>query len=292
VNGALSSRPTLGRLDAALAVLVALLWGVNFVAARVAVQEVPPVFLLAVRFGLVAILLVGLVRIPRHQLGGLLLVSTTLGTLHFSLMFSGMRGVDAGTAALIVQLQVPFSALLAAIIERHRPRPLDYAGMVVAYLGVLLIAGEPRLGDHYGHLLLIVAAAFVWAVANFQIKRLGGLDGITLNAWICLLAVPQLLLVSLLLESGQWQALVSASWKVWGSLAYMVLAVTILGYGLWYRLLARYPVSRITPFTLLVPVFGVLSGALLLGEPLTLRVIGGGAMTLVGVMLIVFRRGG
>lgn len=288
----MTAPPTLGRLDAALAVLVALLWGLNFVAVRVAVQEVPPVFLLAVRFALVAILLVTLVRVPRHHLGGLLVVSFTLGTLHFSLMFSGMRGVDAGTAALIIQLQVPFSALLAALIEHHRPRPLDYAGMVVAYLGVFLIAGEPRIGDQYGHLLLIVAAAFVWALANFQIKRLGGLDGITLNAWISLFAVPQLLVASFLLEQGQWGALRSASWTLWFSVAWMVLAVSIVGYGLWYRLLARYPVSRITPFTLLVPVFGVLAGIVILGEPVTARIVGGGAMTLLGVMLIVVRRGG
>ena len=121
-------------------------------------------------------------------------------------------------------------------------------------------------------------------------KRLADVDGFALNGWMALFATPQLLLASLVLESGQWQAMAAASWQGWGSVVYQALVVVIFGYGLWYGLLRRHSVNQVMPFTLLVPLFGVLSGVMFLGEAVTWALAIGGLTTIAGVAIIVFRR--
>ena len=135
-----------------------------------------------------------------------------------------------------------------------------------------------------------MAAAFVWAVANIQIKKLDAVGGLSLNAWVAALATPQLLLTSLIFEEGQLSALAAADWRALVSVLYQSLVVFVLGYGVWLWLLRQYDVNQVMPFTLMVPLFGVLSGVLLLGESLSLAILGGGLLTLVGVAIIVIRR--
>jgi O-acetylserine/cysteine efflux transporter len=266
-------------------------WGGNFVVAKIGLEQLPPILLVALRFMLVAAVLVPLVKVPRGQLGGIAVVSVVLGVLHFSLMFTGLRGIDASTAAISIQLQVPFAALLAALVFGEKLGWRRALGMAIAFCGVAIIAGEPRLQGAYGSLALVISAALVWAVANVLVKRLGDIDGTQLNAWMALFAFPQLLLASFLLEGGQWAALASADWgTVAWVLVYQALAVVALGYGLWYTLLGRYDVNIAMPFTLLVPPIGVLSGVVFLEETLTWAFLGGGALTVIGVGIVTIRR--
>jgi O-acetylserine/cysteine efflux transporter len=162
--------------------------------------------------------------------------------------------------------------------------------MAVAFGGVAIIAGEPRLDGNYGSLALVIGAALIWALSNIQVKRLHALSGWTISAWMSLFAVPQLLLVSSVLEHGQLAALQAAHWAAWGALAYNAFVVMVIGYGIWYWLLRQYEVNVAMPFTLLVPVFGVMSGVFFLGESLTRGLIIGGSLTIVGVAIIVLRR--
>ncbi|NIR30952.1 MAG: EamA family transporter [Gammaproteobacteria bacterium] len=276
--------------DALLAALVMALWGFNLVAAKLGMRELPPILLIALRFTVVALVLVWFVRPPWERMGRILGLSVTLGGLHFSLMFTGLARVDASAAAIAIQLQVPFAALLAVWAFGDRLGWRRAAGMLVAFLGIGLIAGTPRVSQSLEGLGLVLAAGFVWAVAAIQIKRLGPINGFALNGWVALFAAPQLFLASLLVERPQWETLARATWMGWGAVLYMAVLVTIVGYGVWYRLLARYDVNQAMPFTLLVPVFGVLSGVLVLGEPLTRQMLIGGLLTLTGVALIVLRR--
>ena len=234
--------------DAALALLVQVLWGCNFVAAKLGVTEFPPLFLMALRFTLVAALLVPWVKVPRGQLREVFILSVLLGTIHFPLVFIGMTGIDAATASIAVQLQVPFSSLLAALLYRERLGWRRAGGMAVAFAGVAVIAGEPRLGAHLGCLALLVLGSLVFAMANIQIKRIGPIDSLALSAWLSLLAAPQLLVLSLLLERGQLEAVATARWEGWAALAYMALAATIGAYGLWYPLVRRYEVNQTMPY--------------------------------------------
>ena len=276
--------------DILLALLVVALWGMNFAAAKIGLREFPPMFMMFLRFTAVAAILLPFVKVPRDKLPGIALLSLILGTVHFPLMFTGISGLDAATASVVAQLQVPFASLLAAVFFKDMLGWQRASGMAVAFAGVALIAGEPRLDGSLDSLLMVVAAALAFAGANVQIKRLGSVDGYALNAWMGLFAAPQLLVLSLLLEDGQWAALTGAGLAGWGALAYIVVAATIVAYGLWYGLMRRNDVNQAVPYMLLVPVFGVLSGVVALDETLTWTLVIGGLLTVAGVAIITLIR--
>ncbi len=276
-------RPT----DTLAALVVVLLWGLNFIAGKIGLRELPPFLMLAVRFALVAMLLLPFLRrMPRQRLPLVLLLSMVLGVGHFGLMFAGLAGVDAGPAAIAIQLTIPFSAILAAVCFGERMGVLQIAGLGLAFVGVYLLAGEPARPLSVFHLLLVVGAAFAWAVANVVIKRLGRVDVFALNGWMALFVTPQLLLVSLLVESGQRQAVAAADWTAYAAVVYMAVCSSIIAYGLWYYLIERYPMNMVVPMTLLSPVLAVLLAVLLLDEPLNMATILGGVLTLSGVAII------
>lgn len=277
-------------LDVAIAILVVFLFGMNFVVAKVALDQMPPLLVMVLRFMLVAALLLPFVRFPRGRLKAILWFSVTLGVVHFALMFTALRHTDAAVAAIVIQIQVPASAVLAAVVFGDRLGWRRGVGMAVAIAGVVVVAGGPRGDSALWAIGLIVLAAIVWAVSNVQMKQLSNVNGAALNAWMSVFAFPQLLLLSLVFEHDQVSALLAADWRAYASLAYQAVVIVILCYGLWYRLLARYPVNLVMPWTLLVPVFGVAAGVVFRGEPLTWGLILGGLMTVFGVAVIVIRR--
>ncbi|MBF0392750.1 MAG: EamA family transporter [Alphaproteobacteria bacterium] len=275
-------------LDMLAALAVVVIWGANFVAAKLGTALIPPLAMTAVRFLLVAAILLPLYGLPRRSaLGGVALLSVTLGVLHFGLIFVGVKGVDAATAAVAIQLTVPFSALLAAVFFHDRLGWWRGLGMALAFSGVALLAGEPTLPD-LAPFLTLVAAAFFWAVSNVVIKRLRGIPPIALNGWMALFAAPQLVLLSLIFEDGQLDALAGAGWVGWGAIAYTVLAASLIAYTMWYHLLARYDMNQVVPFTLLGPVIGIACGVLLLGETLNWHKVVGGVVTIAGVAVVQF----
>ena len=277
-------------IDVLLAVAVMVIWGFNFVAAKWGLAQSPPILLMALRFGVVAALLLPFVRAPRGRLLAIAALSVTLGAVHFSLMFTGLSRLGAGLAAVVTQVQVPFAAILAAFVFGDYLGWRRALGMAIAFAGVFVLTGEPEVAADPGPLLLVVAAAFMWAVSNIQIKRLGAINGYALNAYLGLCAAPQLLASSLVFEQGQRAALAAADLWLVGSVLYMAVMVQIVSYLLWFRLVRAHPVNQVMPFTLLVPVFGVAAGAIFLGETLSWRMIVGGLMTVAGVAVIVLRR--
>lgn len=276
--------------DVLLAVVVMLTWGLNFPVAKFGLHAFPPLLLMTLRFALVALLLVPFKRVPRHKLPGIAVLSVLMGSLHFPLMFGALDRVDASLASIVVQMQVPFAALLAKLVYRERLGLRRLLGMAVAFAGVVVIAGAPRNASDGVPIAMILGAAFVFALANIQIKRIGPVDGLALSGWMALFATPQLALWSLLFEHGQAAAIAHAGITGWGAVVYMAVVVMMLGYGLWYPLMRRYEINVTMPFTLLVPVFGVASSVVLLGEPLTRSLLVGGTLAILGVAAIVLRR--
>jgi O-acetylserine/cysteine efflux transporter len=202
-----------------------------------------------------------------------------------------MRGLDVPTASIAIQLQVPFAAILAAIFFGETLHWRRLTGMAIAFAGVVLIAGEPRLSGNLLPLFEVIAAACFWAGATIQIKRIGDdVDVLALNGWVALLAAPQLALLSWLTEDGQLAAIAGADWRLWLSVAFQALLVTIFGYSVWYRLMRRFSVNQVMPFTLLVPLFGVLSGVIFFDDRLTPLMLIGGVCTIIGVAIIIIRR--
>jgi O-acetylserine/cysteine efflux transporter len=275
-------------LDLLLAVAVMLLWGINFVAAKMGLAELPAILLMSMRFATVAAILLPFARLPRGRVRGIFILSMLLGCAHFSFMFTGLRDLDAATAAVLTQTQVPFAALIAAVLFRERLGLWRAAGMALAFIGVVIMVGGPHLTTSLWPMGCVIVAAFLWAAANIQIKRLGPINGFSLNAYMALFAAPQLLTVSLFVETGQETALANANWPaVIFSVLFMAVLVQIVSYAVWYRLLRLYSVNQVMPLTLLVPVFGVLSGVIFLNETLVWREILGSIATLLGVATIV-----
>src|SRR6185436_18661922 len=129
--------------DIGLALLVMLIWGFNFAVVKVGVGTMPPIFFVALRFALVALLMTAFVAVPRAHLRRIAGLAVVLGAIHFTTMFTAISLVDSGTAALVVQLQVPFAAILAAIVFKDRIGWRSALGMALAFGGVVIIAGEP-----------------------------------------------------------------------------------------------------------------------------------------------------
>lgn len=281
-------------LDLLLALAVNLVWGLNFVVVKLGLAELPPMLIVSFRYALVALVLLPWLKWPTGRFLQVAAVSVTLGFLHFALMFTGLSGVDASVAAIAAQTQVPFSALLAYFLFRDRLGWKRGAGVALAIAGVVMIAGGPNAVEGGGadpfYVMLVVLAAFAWAVSAVQVKKIGTIGTLTLNAWIALLAAPQLLIGSIVMEDASWEMVAGAGWWAWGAVVYMAIAVTVFGYGVWYRLLQRYQVTQVIPLSLLAPTFAVALGILLLDEPATFEKLVGGAMTLVGVAVVTLIR--
>jgi len=275
--------------DALVALGVMIIWGFNMPFAKYAMAQMSPILMIALRFMLTAALLLPFARFPRGRLGAIVALAFTLGTVHFSLMFSGINGTDAALAAILSQTQVPFAALLAWAAFGDKPGWRGILGQFVAFAGIFVLAGEPGTISNIEAVLLCIAGSLMWAISTIQLKRLGAMNGATLNAWMALLAVPQLLVVSVVFEHGQIEAIRAADWRLWASIVYQAVGVVIVGYLVWFRLLTRYSVSQTMPFTLLVPLFGVLGGHFFLGEPITWQRVVGGALIVAGVAIILVR---
>ncbi len=273
-----------------LALCVMLIWGVNFAVAKVTVAELPPLFVNAIRFALVAAILLPFVRIPRDKLKDIFILATIMAPFHFGLMFVGLTGTDAAAAAIAMQLSVPFAALMASFYFHDKLGARRTIGMIIAFTGVVVLAGEPRMDGELFLLGMVVLSAAMWGVGNIQIKRIGDINPFALSAGMAMFAAPELLVLSLLLEQGQMQAVRTADWTAWGGVIYMVVLVAIVSYAIWYHLLKIYAVNQVVPFSLLGPVFGVAAGILLLGEVATWQKLVGGAITIAGVAMITLYR--
>ncbi|MDH3229902.1 MAG: EamA family transporter [Alphaproteobacteria bacterium] len=277
--------------DIVLGVIVAVTWGLGLTLAKAALGEFPPILLTAFRFSVTALALVWFVKPPLGQMRRILVISFVISTVQYSLTFTGLAGVDASTAAIVIQLEVPFAALLAAVFLGDRIGLWRIGGMLLAFAGVALIAGQPQMQDELLPLLLVLAGAFVWAVGNILVKTLdGAVDGFRLIAWLAVFSAPQLFIASFLLEDGQAAAIAGAGWLTWGVILYLGLVMTAFGYGLWFHLLNRHPVSHVMPFLLLLPVTAMISAVLLLDEIVTLVTVAGAALVLTGVGTIMYRQ--
>lgn len=250
-----------------LAASVPLVWGIGFTLAKAGMNEFPPLFLMGLRFSLASFLLVWFVDFPHGQLKQIFWISFIGSTLQYGLTFTGLSMIDASLAIIIIHLEVPFAVLLAALILKDKPSKQHILGMLISFAGIFLIAGQPSLRGQMLAILLTTSGAFMWSLGQVMVKRLENPpSGFALTAWIGIFSGPQMILGSFFIEESQLLSLERASWIGWGVLIYLALIMTALGYGIWYRVLSRNPVSKIMPVMLFLPVFTIISSMLLLGE--------------------------
>jgi O-acetylserine/cysteine efflux transporter len=276
------------RVHVALAVLVAAIWGLNFVVVEVGLDDFPPLLLSALRYTLAALPVLALRGGASVPWRWVLAVGVAIGVVKFSLLFVGMDvGMPAGLASLVLQVQAFFTLAFAAVLLGERLRATQIAGLALAASGLALVAGGLDGAATPAGFALVVAAAAAWGVGNVAIKRAAPSDPLRFMTWMCLVPPVPMFALSLAFEGpGEvGDALAGIDLGGVGAVAYIAFAATTVGWGLWAYLMRAYSASTVAPFSLLVPVFGLGFAALLLGEPLTVRVVVAAALVVSGVFL-------
>lgn len=273
-----------------LALLIALVLGVSFVAIHYGLEEAPPLLLTALRYSFAAVPAVFFVKRPAMDWRLLVAYGAFVGVGQFGLLFIAIKlGMPAGLSSLVVQLQVFFTVLLAFVFFGERPSLPQVVGAIIAFAGIGVIASERLDGAVLLPLLLTIAAALFWGFANTTSKKAGKVDMLGLVVWSSLVPPLPLLGLSLLLDGPDAivTALTSFSWRGMGAVAFMAYGATLFGFSMWARLLSLYPASQVAPFALCIPVAGILSAALLLGETITSVEIAGSLLVFAGLVVTV-----
>ncbi len=283
--------------DLALVLAVVSVWGFAFVPIRWALDSVPPFALAALRFLFAAIPAVFFVERPALSWGVLAAYGLAIGVFQFGLLFLGMRlGMPAGLSSLVIQTQVFFTIGLAAWWLRDRLSLHSLIGAAIAVAGIVALAAQKVAAGAGPTLIgfaLVIAAALAWGIGNVIVKRAAGrsdLDMLAVVVWASLAAPLPLALASFAFEGGldAWNAVATMGWRPWACVLFLSYFATLFCYARWNALLHAYPTSVIAPFALLVPVAGLLSGALLLGERFAPLQLAGVALVLAGLAWNVF----
>jgi len=280
--------------DRLLALAIVCVWGVNFVVIKVGLAGVPPMLLGALRFLLVVFPAIFFVPRPRVPWRLLLAYGVTISLGQFAFLFYAMAvGMPAGLASLVLQSQAFFTLAIAALWLGEPVRWHNIAGMAVAAAGLALIgsgAAASAGGMSVAGFVLTLCAAFCWASGNIVSKKIGPVDLLGLVIWGALVPIVPFALLSLWVEGPARivQSVTHVSAMGMLAVAYLAFAATVFGYTMWGRLLTRYPASQVAPLTLLVPVVGLVSAHVLLGEHLSPAQWAGAAVVMAGLLLNVF----
>ena len=277
--------------DLLLALIVVIAWGVNFVVIKVGLHGVPPMLLGALRFLLAAFPAIFFVKRPQLPWRWLLAYGVTISLGQFAFLFSAMYvGMPAGLASLVLQAQAFFTLIFAAFFLHERFRLPNVAGLLIAAAGLAVIGMQGGHAMTLAGFLLTLCAACSWALGNIVTKKVGKVDLVGLVVWGSLIPPLPFLALSYALEGPQRiaAALSGISAMSIFAIVYLAFIATLIGYGLWSRLLSRYPASQVAPFSLLVPIVGLASASLFLDERLSGAQIAGAVLVMAGLAVNVF----
>lgn len=280
------------RRDTLLAVLVAAIWGTNFVALKAGVADVPPLLFLTVRFLVLLLPAIFLVRRPAMPWRDLLLIGAFTCLGQFSLLYLALHlGMPPGLSSLVLQTQVLITIALGSLVLHEKPRRAQWAGVAVGGIGLGVIAVARGLTSPLLPLVVLVGAATCWSVGNLVTRRAQAPSGLGVTVWSGIVVPVPAFLLSLTFE--EWPAITHAvthwTWTATASTAYTAYLSSLVGYGIWNTLLSRHPVASVTPFAMLIPAFGILAAALAYHEVPTPFEAAGGLLLIAGVAVAVTR---
>ncbi len=272
-------------------IFICVIWGFTFVAGKASVNELPPIFFTALRYLLLTAVLFPFLKPVRGHMREIFWISLFMGSVHFSLFYGGMSlASNVSAVAVATQLGVPFSTILSIIFLGEVVGWRRWVGILLAFIGVMIISFDPAIIDERLGLLLVVAAVFFGACGTIIMKRISETGVFQMQAWIAIFSWPPLLVVSFLFESGQIGALMNASSAALGGIFYTALGSSLIGHAGMYYLLQRYDVSLVSPLTLLAPVFGISFGVIIWGDQTDVPFWMGSCLTLLGVLVIALRK--
>jgi len=275
-----------------MAFFIVVLWGLNFVALKIAVLSLPPIFLAGLRFLLISIPWIFFVEKPKVSKRQFITLPITLGVLQYSLLYYGMStGLSAGLSAVILQTQSFFTVIMSTILIKEKPRLNEILGLLIGALGVMILLINNNGDFKIEAVLIILAAAISWGIANIQLKNLGNVNMVSFLVWISPFAAIVLFIISFILE---YDLVLNIDFsnveiKVFLSIFYTAYLSTVIGFTMWQYLLNKYKSVQITPYGLLVPVTGSIFGYIILSEVLEIYQIIAGIVIIIGLMVISLR---
>ncbi len=273
--------------DLFLIMLANLAWGFNFIAAKIGAEKFQPLFFISIRFCFLLLFMLPWLKPAPGYMKPILKVAFLMGVLHFGMILTGLHlGGNIASIAITSQLYVPFSAILATIFLKERITLLRLLAIAIALSGVMVIGFDPIVFDHLDAVLWVIGAAFAMAVATIIMRQCPNLGVFKLQGWTALVAMPSLLFLSFCFESNHVQIISRLQIQDFWTPLYSATGASVVGHGLLYYLLGRYPVSTVTPLLLLAPILASIFGIIFFDDIIGIKLIIGGAITLTGIAMV------
>ena len=278
--------------DTFVASLVPIFLGFGFVIAKPAFESFPPVLLMGLRFMFAASILIWWIPIPRGYLKKIFIASFIANTLQYSITYSGLNLIDASAAVLLVQTEVPFGVIFAYFMLREKPTVRALIGISIAFVGVYILTGSPNLDGKFIGIGLTIIGSATWALGQVLVKPLSKeINPLALVAWLALFSAPILIVFSSIFDGNTINYLSNAKFEHWIIAIYIGFIMQPITYGCFYYVLKNNPLYKVLPIvTMGIPPTGLLAAIFLLGEKPTQELFIGGAIIIIGVILIVFTK--
>ena len=278
--------------DTLIASLVPIFLGFGFVIAKPAFESFPPILLMGIRFTFAASILIWWFPIPRGYLKKIFIASIVANTLQYSITYTGLNHIEASSAVLLVQMEVPFGVIFAFFMLKEKPTLRALIGIMIAFIGVYVLTGSPNLDGKFFGIALTILGSAIWALGQVMVKPLSKeINPLALVAWLALFSGPILICLSALIEGNTINHLSDASFDHWLIAIYIGFIMQPITYGCFYYVLKNNPLYKVLPIvTMGIPPTGLLAAIFLLGEKPTAELFIGGVIIIIGVILIVFTK--
>ena len=278
--------------DTFIASLVPIFLGFGFVIAKPAFESFPPILLMGLRFLFAASILVWWFPIPRGYLIKIFIASLIANTLQYSITYSGLDLIDASSAVLLVQMEVPFGVIFAYFMLKEKPTVRALIGIGIAFIGVYVLTGSPNLDGKIIGIGLTILGSAIWALGQVMVKPLSKeINPLALVAWMALFSGPILILLSAIIDGNTINYIANAKIDHWIIAIYIGFIMQPVTYGCFYYVIKNNPIYKVLPIvTMGIPPTGLLAAIFLLGEEPTKELFIGGVIIIVGVILIVFTK--
>ena len=278
--------------DTFLASLVPIFLGFGFVIAKPAMEYFPPMLLMGMRFVFAASILIWWFPIPRGFLKKIFIASLIANTLQYGLTYTGLSFIDASAAVLLVQTEVPFGVIFAYFMLKEKPTTRSLVGIAIAFIGVYLLTGSPNLDGKFVGVSLVIIGSGIWALGQVLVKPLSKeISPLALVAWMALFSGPILVALSAIFDGNTINYFKTANFNSWLIAIYLGFIMQPITYGCFYYVIKNNPIYKVLPIvTMGIPLTGLLAAIFLLGEEPTKELFIGGAVIIIGVILIVFTK--
>ena len=281
----------MSRKDILLALLVPCLLGFGFVIAKPAMESFPPILLNGLRWSLSGLLMCYFFPFPKNFIKQMFAISIIGGSIQYSLSFYGLNILDGASATLFVQAEIPFGILIAYFLLGERAPLKNIIGLIIAFIGIAILSGNPNLDGKLLGVFLILSGAFLWSLAQVFAKDVSEkIGGLALTAWLGIFSGPQCLIASYFIEGNTLDYLFNATTEAWIIVIYLAVGMNVIGYSCWYSVLSRNPVNNVMSVLLLFPVTGLLTSIFILNETPNTYAYFGGAIIISGVAMILINK--